>query len=94
MNDVLLHTDLVLQKTFRQKAPPHSKLLHDEAFTQRSSSTQTFFFTRKLLHRETIALSSSHTHRNFYAEKPLHGAAFTHTHTETYMQKSLYTEQL
>ena len=92
MNDVLLHTELVLQKAFRQKAPPHSKLLHDEAFTQRSSYTQTFLFTWKLLHRETIALSSFHTHRNFYAEKPLHGAAFTHT--ETYMQKSLYTEQL
>ena len=89
MNDVLLHTELVLQKIFTQKAPPHSKTFHDETFTQRISSTQTFFFyteastqrihcTEQLSHTQKLLRREASTRSNF------------HTHTQKHAEKPLH----
>ena len=78
------------------------KLLHTEAFTQKTFTqafTQRNFYTQKLLHTETFTHRSfSHkkkpvhrgtfTQRNLYAQTRLHTVAFTH---RSFLYREVFT---
>ena len=52
------------------------KLIHAEAFTQRSFNTQRSFYTQKLLHRTSFYTEKLLYTASFYTEELLHREAF------------------
>ena len=69
----------------------HTKLLHTEAFTQRSLYTEKLY-TEKLLHTASFHTQQAFTQRSFYTEELLHTAScYTQ---QAFTQRSIYTEKL
>jgi len=73
-----------IKEALTQRSLYIENLLHTEAFTHTSFSTEAFtqrsFWAQELLHTDTFTHRSLYTeaftHRSFYTEKPLHTDAF------------------
>ena len=94
-DNVLCHTEIVIQKKITQKTPLHrtnfctAKILYREITRRR-------FYTQKLLQRKTIAQSSFHTrkllHRENIAQNSFHTQEFLQR--ETFTPSSFYTQMI
>ena len=99
----LSSSDVSGDLVYTEQTFTHSKPLHREAFTHRSSYTQLTFTRSKLLHREAFTHSKL-VHRkllhtaSFYAKKPFHTESFytqqPFTHSKLLHTANFYAERL